>query len=141
MRGREDVEGIQKKDCGGFGGGSSTPPGGWVECLLGIVQLDIPIEVVPPALGCVRQTHRHANRHADGRRPLGPARYPDQVHAGFTRGAPSLLSIAPDAAGDDVLPVLPAAVRHGYDVIERQIGGREGLAAVLTRVLVASVDV
>ena len=65
----------------------------------------------------------------------------DQVHARLGGRAPSLAPVAGDAAGNDVLPVLPAAVRDRHDVIERQLRRREHLTAVLTRVVVSRVDV
>ena len=64
-----------------------------------------------------------------------------QSHARLGRRAAALPPVAADAAGDDVLPVLAAAVRHRDHVVEGQLRGREHLVAVLTRVVVARVDV
>ena len=62
-------------------------------------------------------------------------------HARLAGRAAALAAIAPDTAGDDILPVLAAAVRDRNHVIERQLVGREPVPAVLTAVLVAGVDV
>src|SRR5262249_59629302 len=45
------------------------------------------------------------------------------------------------AAGDDVLPVLAAALGDRHDVIEREVGRLEAVVAVLAGVIVAGVDV
>src|SRR5215472_2918648 len=100
---------------------------------LGVVQFDVPVEIVAPALGGVAKT----DRDADGRRRFGALRHPQETHAGFSRRAPTFLAIAADAAGDDVLPVLPSTMRHWHDMIERQLARGEQFAAVLARMLVA----
>src|SRR6266540_2374344 len=78
----------------------------FVRRTLCIVQLDVPVEVVAPAFGRVPQS----DRDPDGRRRGGPFRHPPQVHAGFGRRAPPLLPVAVHAAGDNILPVLAAAL-------------------------------
>src|SRR5262249_53543872 len=52
-----------------------------------------------------------------------------------------LPAVARDAARDDVLPVLPAALGDRHHMIERQVARREPVAAVLTPVIVARVDI
>src|SRR4051812_13093221 len=64
-----------------------------------------------------------------------------ETHPCFVRRAAALLAVARDAAGDDVVPVLAAALRHRNHVVERQLGCREAVVAVLARVVVARVDV
>src|ERR1051325_342815 len=64
-----------------------------------------------------------------------------QPHARLSRGAPALLAIARHAAGDDVLPVFAAALRHRHDMVERQFRRRKRVVAVLAGVIVARVDV
>src|SRR5262245_11525097 len=64
-----------------------------------------------------------------------------QLHARLTRSASTLEPIAPYAAGDDVLPILAATVRDRHHVVEGQFGRREHLAAILTGVMVARIDV
>src|SRR3954469_840545 len=59
----------------------------------------------------------------------------------FRRGSPALRAVAGDAAGDDVLPVLPAALGDRHDVIEGQLARWKGFAAILAAVVVARVDV
>src|SRR5687767_9650111 len=71
----------------------------------GFVQLHVPVEVVAPAVRCVFQPHGEADRW----RFFGTSGHPYQVHAGFSRRAPTFLAVATDAAGDDVLPVLAPA--------------------------------
>ena len=66
---------------------------------------------------------------------------PDQAHAGLLRRATTLFVVAPEACGHDVVPLLLAATRHRNHVIERQVYGREFLSAVLTRIVVAGVNV
>src|SRR5262245_4377156 len=63
------------------------------------------------------------------------------MHAGFSRRAPTFLAIARDTAGDDVLPILTAAVGDRQDMIERQLAGGKGFPAVLALVIIPCVDV
>src|SRR5829696_2327911 len=104
--------------------------------LLGIVELHVPVEVVAPAFGGIAK----ADGDADGLR-LRPARRLHQVHPGLGRRASALAPVAGDAAGDDVLPVLAAALGDRQHMVERQITRGELVAAVLALVLVAGVDV
>src|SRR5262245_20131780 len=104
---------------------------------LGIVELDVPVQVVAPAPRRVPQPDGDADR---GSR-IGPPRRPHELHTRLMRRAPPLLPIAGHAARDDVLPVLPAAFRHGHHVIECQIRGGEYVVAVLAGVIVTGVDV
>src|SRR5262252_3898030 len=86
-----------------------------------VVEFDVPVEIVTPAIGCVAK----ADRNADGRRRFGALRHPQEMHTGFCRRAPTFLAIARDAAGDDVLPVFSAALGDRHDMIERQLARRE----------------
>src|SRR5438067_9837986 len=104
---------------------------------LGIVELDVPIEVVAPALGRVAE----ADRDADGRRRFWALGHPQQVHAGFSRRPPTFLSVARHAAADDVLPVLPAALGDRQHMIEGQLARRVAVAAILAAMVIARVDV
>src|SRR4051812_14507742 len=72
---------------------------------------------------------------------LGLDRLGDQVHVGLLGGATALFHVALDAAADDVLPRAAAALALGRDVVERELGGGELLAAVLAAAGVAGVDV
>src|SRR5262249_41844542 len=74
-------------------------------------------------------------------RGIRPARWTDQMHAGFVRRAAALLPVATHTAGDNVLPILATAVRHRYHVIEREVRNLKGFVAVLAGVLVARVDI
>src|SRR5262249_27524955 len=100
-------------------------------------ELDVPVQIVAPALGRVAE----ADRDADGRRRLGALRHPQQMHAGFGRRAPTFLAIARHAAGDDVLPLLPAAVRDRHHAIEGELARRIAVAAVLAAMIVARVNI
>ena len=62
-------------------------------------------------------------------------------HTGFFRRSAAFLVIAPEAGSDDIVPSLLSARGDRHDVIERQVLRREFLSAVLTRVIVARVDV
>src|SRR5829696_5552060 len=104
--------------------------------LLGIVELHVPVEVVAPAFGGIAK----ADGDADGLR-LRPARRLHQVHPGLGRRASALAPVAGDAAGDDVLPVLAAALGDRQHMVEGQFSARQQLRAVLARMLVACVDV
>src|SRR5262249_21748155 len=104
-----------------------------VQVWLGVVELDVPVEIVAPAVGCVAE----ADGNADGRRRLGALRHPQKMHAGFCRRAPTFLAIARNATGNDVLPVLSAALGDRHDMIERQLARREAVTAVLAPVIVA----
>src|SRR5690606_18953045 len=105
--------------------------------LLDVIQLDVPVHVVAPALGRVPETERDA----DGRRLLGTLRRANERHARLLRRASALLPVAGDTATDDVLPVLAATLCDRHDVVERQLAARERFAAVLTAVIVSGVDV
>ena len=64
-----------------------------------------------------------------------------EVHAGLGRRPAAFPAVARHAAGDDVLPVLAAALGDRHDVIERQLARWEAVAAVLALMIVARVDV
>src|SRR2546421_445822 len=66
---------------------------------------------------------------------------PREPHPSLVRRASAFPAVARHAAGDDVLPVLAAAVRDRDDMVERQLGCREILVAVLAGVVVARVDI
>src|SRR6187455_1846275 len=63
------------------------------------------------------------------------------MHAGLSRRAPSLPTVARDAAGDDVFPVLAAALGHRHDVVEGQLRRGKRPGAVLAGVTVARINV
>src|SRR5438045_2402785 len=63
------------------------------------------------------------------------------MHPRLARRTPTLLAIAGHATGDDVLPVLPAALRDRQHMIERQFVRGKPLAAILAAVIVTGVDV
>src|SRR5688572_10207848 len=88
---------------------------------LGFVELHVPVQIVAPTLRRVAQPDRDADRR--GR--IGAPWRPEQPHARLGRRPPPLQAITADAARDDVLPVLAAAIGHGYHVIEGQFRGRE----------------
>jgi hypothetical protein len=67
--------------------------------------------------------------------------WPNQTHAGLIGRTATLAAVAADAAGDDVLPVLPAALGDRNDVIESQLRRGQSVTAVLARMIVACVDV
>ena len=102
-----------------------------------VVQFEVPVQVVAPALGRAAQ----ADRDADRRRRHRPPRRADQPHARLVGRASALAPVARHAAGDDVLPVLAAALRHRHHVIERELWCREDVGAVLAGEFVARVDV
>ena len=64
-----------------------------------------------------------------------------QLHARLGRRPAALLPVAGDAAGDDVLPVLAAALGDRHHVVERQLRRGHRLVAVLAGVIVAGVDI
>src|SRR6266850_4770074 len=105
--------------------------------VLGIVELDVPVEIIAPAFRRVAE----ADRYADGWRPFRTLRHPREMHAGFSRRAPTFLAIARDAARHDVLPVLAAALSDRQHMIERQLARWEAVAAILALVVVARVNV
>src|SRR6188474_230944 len=105
--------------------------------LLGIVQLDVPIQIVTPAFWRVAQPDRDANRRRRIRSPRGS----EQLHSGFGRRTSALEPVAANTAGDDVFPVFAAALRDGHYVVEREVSRREPPAAVLAGVMVACVNV
>src|SRR5688572_24892941 len=75
------------------------------------------------------------------RQPVRFAGLADQAHAGFFGCASALPVIAAEACRDNVVPTLLAAARNGDDVVECKILRRKFLSTVLTRVIVARVDV
>lgn len=73
--------------------------------------------------------------------PLWAFRFFDEAHAGLGGGAVGLAGIAGDAGADDVFPTGAASVVARHHVIEVEIFTVEHVAAVLTSVAVAFVDV
>src|SRR5262245_15012869 len=102
-----------------------------------IVEFNVPVEVVAPALRCVTQPDCDA--YGWGR--FGPLRDAAKMHPGFGRCSPSLFSVASHATGNNILPVLPAALGDRHDMIEGQLVGGKLVTAVLTLVIVASVNI
>src|SRR3954470_20120254 len=93
---------------------------------LRLVELGVPVQVVAPRLGRVAQPDRNAYR----RRRIRPAWRARQTHPCFRRRAATLSPVAADAAGDDVLPILAAALRDWNDMVERELSGRQRFVAV-----------
>src|SRR5262249_22103564 len=73
--------------------------------------------------------------------PMGFGRLPDQAHTRFFRRPSAFPVIAAEAGRNDVVPALLPTGSHVYDVIERQIFGWEFLPTVLTRIVIARVDI
>src|SRR5262245_60788588 len=86
---------------------------------LRIVELQIPVEIIAPALRRVPPT----DGDAYGRGRLRPPGKPLQMHAGLGGRPSSLSPVAADAAGDDILPVFAAAMCHRHHVVEGQLVG------------------
>ena len=101
------------------------------------IELDVPVEVVPPAL----RRRFEAEGDVERRQPVRLGGLPDQAHAGFFRRAAALLVIAAETGGDNVVPAFLPAAGNGHDMVERQIFGRKLLSAVLTRIVVPRVNV
>src|SRR5262245_55246100 len=92
---------------------------------LALVPGEIPEQVVAPAVGSA--VDAEAQRQVGQRRRA--ARLADQAVAGLVRQQVSLSAIAGNAAGDDVLPILAAAARHGNHVVERELRRGKAIAA------------
>ena len=101
------------------------------------VELDVPVEIIAPALRRVAQADGDAQRG----RFVRPARVPDETHVGLFGRSPALSPVARDAAGDDVLPVFAAALGDRHDVVEREVPGGEDVPAGPAGVVVARVDI
>src|SRR5258708_10585565 len=101
------------------------------------VQVDVPEEVIAPALGRAMQPQAERER----RQRLGTPRLAQELQPDLLGCVIALLAIARDAAGDDVVPTLVAAGGDGDHVVERELGGSEPASAVLTTVIVPGVDV
>src|SRR5688572_4441958 len=101
------------------------------------IELDVPVEIVPPTF----RGRLQSECHVECRQPMRFRGLPDQTHTGLLRGAASLPVIATEACSNNVVPALLAACRHGNDMIKSQILGWELLSAVLTRVIIAGIDV
>src|SRR5687767_8798003 len=82
-----------------------------------LVELEVPVQVVAPGLRRVAQP----DRDPDGRSGVRTPRRTQQLHARFRRRTAALLPVARDAAGDDVLPVLAAALCNWHHMVERQL--------------------
>ena len=65
----------------------------------------------------------------------------DEAHGGLVGRAAALADVALEAGADDVLPRGRAALAARGDVVERQFAGGEALAAILTAVAIAGIDV
>src|SRR5436190_709558 len=79
-----------------------------------VVELDVPVEVIAPRFRRVAQP----DGDADGGGLVGTPRHADEVHAGLLWGAAALAAVAGDAAGDDVFPILSAALGDRHHMIE-----------------------
>src|SRR5215831_3494645 len=66
---------------------------------------------------------------------------PNELHAGFFRSTSAFSVVAAEASGDNIVPPLLATQCDGYDVIKCQVFRRKFLTAVLTRVIVSSIDI
>src|SRR5437660_11681746 len=82
-----------------------------------ILEFGVPVQIVAPAVWRVAQT----DRDADGRHRLGTLGPLHQMQAGLVRRAPAFAAVARHAAGDDVLPVLAAALGDRHDMIESEL--------------------
>src|SRR5262245_29471870 len=102
------------------------------------VEFHVPVQIVPPALRRSAQADLQGDTNRVRIRTLGDL---DQMHARLSRSAPPLPAVAVHAAGHDVLPILPATLCHGNNMVERQLSTLKHLIAVLTRVSVTRVDV
>jgi len=102
-----------------------------------VVELDVPIEVIPPAFRYFAEPDGDANRGQEGW-PFGRA---DELKAGLVERLPPLESVAVDAACNDIFPVLAASPRDRYDVVECQLKAWQPSGAVLATVFVAKIDI
>src|SRR5215471_1248884 len=68
-------------------------------------------------------------------------RLPNQAHSCFIRCAATLAVIAAEAGGDNIIPALLPARGDGHDVVERKIFGGELPPAILTRIVVPSINI
>src|SRR6187401_3201050 len=66
---------------------------------------------------------------------------PQQLHACLCRRAPALEAIARDTTGDDVFPILAAALRDRNHVVEGQLRRWQHLMAVLAGIAVTRVNI
>src|SRR4029078_2570045 len=73
--------------------------------------------------------------------PFRTARLPDELHAALVKELVPLPHVAREACAHDVVPGRLSAARDRNDVIERQLGRRELLPAVLAAIVVAEIDV
>src|SRR5258706_11716425 len=110
---------------------------GWGGETLSVVEFSVPVQIVAPAFRGVAQSDGDSNRRGPFR-TLGGA---EQMHPSLGRSASAFLAIAGDAAADDILPVLPAALGDRHHVIEGQLAGGVRPAAVLAPMVVARVDI
>src|SRR5262245_23712078 len=101
------------------------------------VELDVPVEIIAPRLRRVAQSDRDADRG----RLVGSLGNADEMHTGLLGSTSALAAVAGDAAGDDVFPILSAALGDRHDMIEGKVRRGEPPRAVLTAVIVARVDV
>jgi MFS family permease len=118
---------------------SSTPRwAAWHQTPLRI-ELDIPVEIVPPALVQVVGRERAAVVPE-----LVRARYVGlghRVHAALAGQAVALAQVAAGAGGEDVGPGRPPAARARHQVVEGELVGRKRPLAVLAGEPVAQEDV
>jgi hypothetical protein len=66
---------------------------------------------------------------------------PDQFHARFFRISASFFVVAFKAAADDVIPGFSASLHDRNDMVKREVFGRTLLAAILTGIVIASVNI
>src|SRR5438876_11527388 len=113
--------------------GTSQPP--YLPTVL-TLQFHIPIRLIQEVLPDVREV---PSLQAMERVPARPVRLPDELHAALGEELVPLPHIARQAGADHVLPARLSAARDRHDVVERQLGRRELLPAVLATVAVAQV--
>src|SRR3954447_7679689 len=103
------------------------------------VELDVPVEVVAPAL--VQVARREGP--AVGAELVGGrhGRLGHRLHPALVRQAVALAQVAAGAGGQDVGPARPPAARAGDQVVEGQLVRRVALEAVLAAEAVAQEDV
>src|ERR1043165_6945756 len=104
-----------------------------------LAQLHRPIRLIQERLPRLILLAPQSQR--DQRIALRPLHGTDELHSRLLGRAAALLGVAPEAGADEVFPRFAAAEGARQDVVDREVRGREVLAAVLALVAVAGEEV
>ena len=97
----------------------------------------VPVEVISPPLWGIKETISDSHARRPQRSPWGT----NYHHTCLRRCPPSFPAITSDTGCDDVFPILSSTITHRNHVVESKSIWRKSQTAILTSVIVSSVDI